>query len=350
MSQSLNISANGAAPVVNAKPVDLVLFHFGGPTCQAEVEPFLYRLFMDPFIIRAPLGPLRALLARRISRKRSPEANRQYQEIGYSPINRYTEAQARHLQDLIKIKLSDVKVHIVNRYTEPSAKKVVGQIRWGRAKVVGLTLYPHLSHSTVVSSFRDFDTAAFDLLGNYPVMTKIYSWWWVDAYLRLAWQQLLSTLQEALADEGKVTVLFSAHGLPQKYVHRGDPYVNDVGCHFEALKGFGQQWLQEQGGDSLQHRVSWQLSFQSRVGPVEWVRPYTEDVIQQVGRDGGGTLLMVPISFVSDHIETLYEMDVTYQAMAKHSGCKRYLRVKPANDGLELAQALMEVLGVFGVS
>lgn len=332
------------------QPLDVVLFHFGGPTNAEEVEPFLYRLFMDPFIIRAPLGPLRHFLARRISHKRAPETNLQYRDIGYSPINRYTDAQALHLKHLLERHYGDdVLVHVVNRYTEPFAAQVVRKIRWGKAAVVGITLYPHMSHSTVASSFRDFDVAAKAHLGHFPVMRKIYTWWFVDAYIQLSWAQLQSSLVQAIKSPGKVAVLFSAHGLPMKYVERGDPYVNDVSCHFQTLQELARNWLHQIGGDTLVERVTWHLSFQSRVGPVEWMRPYTEDSIQKIGRDEAPTLVMVPISFVSDHIETLYEMDVTYKALAERSGCKGYLRVKPANGEPDLAQALLAILRTYGV-
>lgn len=343
MAKSQQISA------IDGKSLDVVLFHFGGPTREDEVEPFLYRLFMDPFILRAPLGPLRQWLARRISGKRWREANEQYQHIGYSPINRLTLHQAEALQAKLRQINPDTNVRVVNRYTAPFASEVVPQLRWGKARVAGITLYPHLSHSTVVSSLRDFDLAAREHLGAFPVMTRVYSWWSHPSYLDHSWRLLLPTLEEAMAESRPVTVMFSAHGLPKKYVDRGDPYVCDILAHAGELERRGRQWLAQRGDARAPADVHWQVTFQSRVGPVEWMRPYTEQSIAELGASRGGALVLVPISFVSDHIETLYEMDETYRKLALASGFKHYGRATPSNESAEFTDCLVQILRSHGV-
>ena len=342
MTRSQNISASGT-------PLDVVLFHFGGPTTEAEVEPFLFRLFMDPFILRAPLGPLRRWLAGRISRKRWREANEQYKQIGYSPINRLTQHQANALQAKLREINPDTVVRVVNRYTAPFAAEVVPQIRWDKARVVGLTLYPHLSHSTVVSSLRDFDLSVLEQRGNFPIMTRVYSWWSNPAYLDHTWRLLQPALQEARAKHSRVTVLFSAHGLPRKYVNRGDPYVCDILAHAGELERRGRAWIAHETSPGAATDVTWHVTFQSRVGPVEWMRPYTEQSIVELGKARGGAVLLVPISFVSDHIETLFEMDQTYRLLALASGFSHYGRAIPSNESSEFTDCLVQILRSHGV-
>ena len=169
---------------------------------------------------------------------------------------------------------------------------------------------------------------------------KIYTWWQNAKYLDYTWNQLREAIDTGLEHQDKITVMFSAHGIPQKYYERGDPYVNEIHGHFNELRQRGQAYLAAKGGPDCH----WQLTFQSRVGPVEWTKPYTEESIKELGQQRGGTLLMVPVSFTSDHIETLYEMDVTYQDEAKAAGFKNYVRAKAANEDEEFTACLEDIL------
>lgn len=324
---------------------DVVFCNFGGPTSAAEVEPFLRRLFEDPFIIRAPIKPwMRAWLARRIARKRAPSIVHEYERIGFSPINRMTEIQARLLEAELQAINPATKVHVVNRYTAPYADDVVGALRAEGRRTFVTSLYPHLCHSTTVSSYRDFDLAFERKHGIRDVgSVRVFSWWHNARYLDWSAARLHKKLDEALAmpGAGKVAVVFSAHGLPVRYNNRGDPYVNEIKAHFVELRERAQRWLAARS-----ERVTWHLSFQSRVGPVEWVKPYTDATIRELAGTShrSGTLLMVPVSFTADHIETLYEMDVTYKKVALDGGFANYLRVAPANDDPALAAVMRDVL------
>lgn len=324
------------------QPHEVILCNFGGPTSESEVEPFLRRLFEDPFIIRAPIGPtLRRLLARRIATKRAPKAAHEYAKIGFSPINRMTDAQGRELERLLKAIRPNTTVHVVNRYTAPFAADVVKKLVVPQSRLFILSLYPHICHSTTVSSYRDFDLAFEAHFGHRDVpSTRVFSWWHNRRYLDYAAGKLKEGLARALplTPGAPVRVVFSAHGVPLRYQNRGDPYVNEIAAHFAELKARGEASL---GADAS--RVSWHLSFQSRVGPVEWVKPYTEETIRELAA-GGGTLLLVPISFTADHIETLFEMDVTYQELGRAHGFKAYARVEPGNDDPALAACLADVL------
>lgn len=333
---------------------DVFLLHFGGPTSSDEVQPFLTELFEDPFILRLLLPePARKALGRFIARRRVPKADRQYRAIGYSPINRYTEAQARHLEAKLREIRPNTNVHVINRYTAPRAVDVVRAFdpRLAR-RVFLLTLYPHFSHATAGSSMFDFDKAWRLCHGtDHDKMTRVSSWWHQRDYLDYSWDLLREALHGALdaaldSSSGltseKITVLFSAHGLPVKYLRRGDPYPHEIRAHFAELEARARKWLPP-GAD-----VTFELSFQSRVGPVEWLRPYTEDMIAQLGRERGGHLVMVPVSFVSDHIETLYEMDVTYKADAQKAGFTGWHRVRMPNDDERLAHCLRQTLVTHG--
>ncbi|NDE15170.1 ferrochelatase [bacterium] len=329
---------------------DVFLLHFGGPTSSAEVQPFLTELFEDPFILRVllPEGARKAL-GRFIARRRVPKADSQYRVIGYSPINRYTDIQARHLEKKLREIHPNTNVHVINRYTAPRAVDVVrGLDTRVRRRVFLLTLYPHFSHATAGSSMFDFDKAWRLCHGSdHDKMTRVSSWWHQRDYLEYSWELLRESLQSALdasarSGDPRITVLFSAHGLPVKYLRRGDPYPHEIRAHFAELEARARKWLPPAAD------VAFELSFQSRVGPVEWLRPYTEDMIARLGRERGGQLVMVPVSFVSDHIETLYEMDVTYKADAAKAGFTGWHRVTMPNDDERLAHCLRQTLVTHG--
>ena len=326
----------------------VLLLNFGGPTNESEVEPFLRRLFEDPFIIRTRLPEfVRLWLARRIARKRAPKANAEYAKIGYSPINKMTEAQAMHLSRLLREKRPNARVQVINRYTAPFADEVVKSLDPAKDRLFLVTLYPHLCHSTTVSSLRDFDHAMMRRFNRLDLAsTRVFSWWHHPRYLDLTFASLRASLETVLNDAGddQVTVVFSAHGLPKRYCERGDPYVTEIFAHAQALSQRGEAWLAQYYGGRYLKRTSWQVTFQSRVGPVEWMRPYTDEMLVQLGKERGGRLIIVPISFTSDHIETLYEMDHTYRDLALKAGFRQVARVKPANDDPELALCLAELL------
>jgi ferrochelatase len=330
---------------------EVLLCNFGGPEKPEDVEPFLVRLFEDPFIIRAPFPPwLRSLLARRIARKRAPKSRAEYEKIGGSPLNRYTEVQARHLERLLRTRRPRTRVHVVNRYTAPFASDVVRGVPRcddGKARLFSVTLYPHLCHSTTVSSLRDLELAWLAHHGGESMPgARVWSWWAEGRYLDHTFERVkvaVAPFVERAAKGEHVTVLSSAHGLPVRYLRRGDPYVSEIKAHHEELSRRCQAWLQRDHPAAAAH-VTWHLSFQSRVGPVEWVKPYTDAEIGRLGAAQRGALVLVPISFTADHIETLFEMDETYAALARASGFAGFGRAIPANDDAVLAACLADSL------
>jgi ferrochelatase len=328
----------------NSPATAVFLLNFGGPQKAAEVEPFLVQIFADRYILRAPLGGvLRRLLARRIARHRTPETVRQYSAIGYSPINAYTQRQAEHLQQALRLVRPHTRVRVINRYTPPFASEVVPHVDVTHTRLFLLPLYPQYCHSTTLSSLQETDTAirARRPQGGMPVM-KILSWWHNRMFLDYGWRLLADTLAPVMRCAGQIHVVFSAHGIPQAYAARGDPYPQEIRAHYQALCARGRRWVRQQGSSA--DKVHWHLSFQSRVGPVAWLKPYTTDVITSLGRAQGGHLILVPPSFVSDHIETLYEMDITYRALALQHGFATYARVRCPNDDPYLARCFTDIL------
>lgn len=329
-------------------PHTVFLFNFGGPEKAEDVHGFLLKLFEDPFIIRARIPTsLRNMLARRIAKKRTPKAVEEYSKIGFSPINSFTRDQAAHLEYLLKKKRPNTRVIVVNRYTAPYAADVVAKISESNGRYFMLSLYPHTCHSTTVSSYRDFDIALKSRFGDRNfTTTRVFSWWHNPRYLEFSSAQVFRTINNLLSSgEKKITILFSAHGIPKRYQERGDPYVNEIYTHFEEIRQRCNAWLEKHS--STQAHIDWNLSFQSRVGPVEWTKPYTDESIKDLGRNQGA-LVMVPISFVSDHIETLFEMDHTYRNLALSSGFSSFHRVTPANSDPELAECLANILDQHG--
>lgn len=329
---------------------EIILCNFGGPTKEEEVRPFLFLLFDDPLVIKIPFAPLRTFLAKRISKKRAPESAKEYAKIGFSPINRMTEIQAQQLQELLRKENPHTDVHVVNRYTPPFAEEVVPKLKLDGGKVFVITMYPQFCHSTTATSVREVDQAFLKRLGDKEVdNTRIYSWWHNQKYLEYSTKQLQEKLDEVLEKEkeGPITIMFSAHGIPKRYREKGDPYVTETNGHYNEIKRRILASMTKDGRDTS--RINWELCFQSRVGPVEWTRPYTDESIDRLAKERGGHLLIYPISFTSDHIETLYEMDVTYKEQALAGGFKSYYRVAGANDDIKFTECLVDILKAHGL-
>lgn len=331
-----------------AKAIDIVLCHFGGPATAEAVAPFLTRLFSDPAIIffRMPQW-VRNWIARRIVRKRLPQALGQYRAIGFSPINGYTDQQAKNLEARLRARHLDATVHVVNQYTAPFATDVVGRLTPGSERYL-LPLYPHFCSATTGSSFRELD-AAHSQTERLPGI-RVTSWWHNPRYLDYSFGALRGTIEEFLRAHktGPCAVLFSAHSVPQAYVTRGDPYFDHIQAHAKVLQSRAEAWLQaEHPADAA--RISFQLTFQSRVGPIPWLKPATDHVIRARGKEGGH-LMLVPLSFVSDHLETLFEIDREYRDMAIASGFASFSRTPTPNGDPAFTECLVDVLQNHGLN
>ncbi|MGV8998613.1 MAG: ferrochelatase [Parvibaculaceae bacterium] len=299
-----------------ARKVAVVLFNLGGPDGPDAVEPFLMNLFSDKAIIRLP-QPLRWLVAKLISSRRAPVAQAIYAQMGgRSPILPLTEEQARALENLCEIDQihHEFRAFPVMRYWHPFADEVAKAVKsFAPDELILLPLYPQYSTTTTESSFRDWDIAA-KAVGLHTRPKKICCYP-TDPKFIAAHVAMVRDAIAQFATRDEFRILFSAHGLPKKVITSGDPYQAQVEMTCAAvMTGVG-------GGP-----FDWVTSYQSRVGPMEWIGPATDLEIERAGADGK-SLIVVPIAFVSEHSETLVELDLEYGELAKHKGVPRYLRV-----------------------
>ena len=299
-------------------------------------------MFADPDIIRLPtlLSPLQAAIALFISKRRAPKSREAYESIGGgSPILKYSNAQA----DLLSQRLQErydlpVKTYIGMRYWHPFTEEALAKIRGdGIEALVIVPLYPQFSISTSGSSLRVLQEEFSRNSNKYSDMvhTVIPSWHhrpgYVKAVTDLIRQELDSFTSEEIAEANEVApdkaplhVLFSAHGVPQSYIQAGDPYQRQIEESVERI-------TKELRKTHPDEKVEIHLSYQSRVGPIEWLRPYTDDVLPDLGTSGVRNLVVVPISFVSEHIETLEEIDIEYRELAHEHGITNWRRSPALN-------------------
>jgi len=318
-------------PQASDTKIGILLLNLGGPETGDDVEGFLYNLFADPDIIRLPppLAPLQNLIALGISKRRAPKSREAYQSIGGgSPILKYSNAQANLLKKRLRAEYGiDAKTYIAMRYWRPFTEEALEAIeRDGIEALVIIPLYPQFSISTSGSSLRVLaeEFAKDAAASTSMVHTVVPSWYdrpgYVGCMASLITKELDSFTEEELErGGGQRHVLFSAHGVPQSYIAAGDPYKKQI----EACVA---QITAELPEDATVH-----LSYQSRVGPIEWLRPYTDDVLPRLGKEGVKNLVVVPISFVSEHIETLEEIDIEYRELAEENGIENWRRCPALN-------------------
>jgi ferrochelatase len=311
--------------------VAVVLFNLGGPDSPDAVEPFLFNLFRDPAIIALP-NPLRWMVARLISKRRGPLAREIYGHMGgASPILGRTDAQADALKRVLETRMAEIDWHveIVMRYWHPFADEAASRVGdFAPDRIVKLPLYPQFSTTTTGSSNKDWIRAAAavglsapsQLICCYPDHPDF-----IAAQVEL----IAASLEEARKQtpERPLRLLLSAHGLPKKVIAKGDCYQWQVERTAAAISQGLAAW---RIGDSELDIVT---CYQSRVGPLEWIGPATEDEVKRAGAEGF-SLVVAPIAFVSEHSETLVELDIEYAALARDCGVKGYTRV-PALDSNE---------------
>ncbi|MEQ9489996.1 MAG: ferrochelatase [Alphaproteobacteria bacterium] len=308
----------------------IVLLNLGGPDSPEAVQPFLFNLFNDKAIIGAP-QPVRWLIAKLISSRRAPVAREIYSNLGgKSPLLENTVAQADALTSALD-DLGEVKCFAAMRYWHPFADEAARAVRdWGADRIVLLPLYPHYSTATTGSSILDWNRAARK--AGLTASTKTLCCYpFEPGFIEALAETVAEKLPDA-AKHGKPLVLFSAHGLPQKVVDAGDPYQAQIEMTAQAAAD-----LLAARDDLPDH--DWKVCYQSRVGPLEWLKPYTEEEIRKAGAEKT-PLVVVPVAFVSEHSETLVELDIEYGELAEEAGVPGYYRtptvsVRPAFiDGL----------------
>lgn len=310
---------------IEAAPGDtigVVLMNMGGPRNLDEVEPFLYNLFMDPAIIDMPVGGvLRHWISKYISVNRSKKVGKDYARIGGgSPINRLTKEQSEALEDALNRDFGKpngvhFKTYVAMRYWKPSCEETAGRMQKdGVDKVVLLPLYPHYSKTTTGSSLVFW--WMLDQQKEIPQWPTAYVFEYA-AHPKFV-QAISERIDEALprfpeAARANVQLLFSAHGTPvNEMKKRRDPYCCLIHATVEQVMNYRNQ------------DMPFHVAFQSKVGPAEWLTPSTPDKLEELAKQGHKTVLIIPVAFVTDHIETLYELDMLFREQAEHFGIEHY--------------------------
>ncbi len=282
----------------------ILLLNLGGPEKIEDIQPFLYNLFSDRQIIR--LGPafLQKPIATWIAKKRAPKSAENYRRIGGgSPLKKITCQQAQALEQALA-KHGDYLVRVGMRYWHPFTQKAIDElISEGVEEIIALPLYPHYSIATTGSSFTDLEKIVKKNKIKIPVK-KIHSWPTQSSYIESVAEKIQQGLGKFKGDS--VQILYSAHSLPVKFIDEGDPYVEEIQATIEALERL------------TDHKGV--LCYQSRSGPVDWLGPSTPETITDLAEKECKNILVVPISFVSDHVETLYELDIEYREIAEAQG------------------------------
>lgn len=322
----------------------VVLFNLGGPDGPSAIKPFLFNLFYDKAII-AVANPMRWLLAKFISAKRAPVAKKIYAEMGgRSPILELTQAQAHALESGLKNKITETEIQtfVSMRYWHPFANETVKQVKaFAPDRVVLLPLYPQFSTTTTASSLAEWRTVA--AREGLNAKTKTICCWPTQPGFITAQAKLLNDAIAVLSSTATpgtlIEVLFSAHGLPKRTVERtGDPYPDHVAYGAKAIIDAANK-LAPGNAD----RFSWKVSYQSRVGNLEWIGPDTEDEIKRAGKRGAA-LVVVPLAFVSEHSETLVELDIEYAQVANRAGVKKYIRVPAVGTQPDFIDGLSDLV------
>jgi ferrochelatase len=323
----MNAAATGApAPSGARAPIGLVVMNLGGPSSLDDVEPFLRRLFGDPDVIQLGwLSFLQPLLARTIAKRRGPESRAAYQRIGgRSPIREETTAQANAVAAELVRRGVAVRPVVAMAAWHPFADEALNELAaQGIDRAVALPLYPHESRATTGSSLNQLEAAraarseAKGTTAGGIEIAAIKRYPDAEGYV----QAVAERVEEAIVKlppqhRETAPILFSAHGLPESYIRRGDPYLDDVRTTVEAVTR------------RLKLSARSRLCFQSRVGPQRWLGPATDVLLAQLAAEGTTAVVVVPVAFTGEHIETLEEIDIRYKEQAQHAGIVHFARAR----------------------
>ena len=308
----------------------VVLFNLGGPDSLEAVEPFIFNLFSDHDIFKIPFG--QKLFAKIMSGLRAPRVREKYKQIGgKSPINKWTEIQRSMLHEELQNVVFNVEVYTAMRYWNPTIEEVIEKIaEIPFDKIALVPLYPHYSITTTGSAFNEWRRI---YKGDAGRLIYVYDYFANPKYISALNERIDESILLFPKDvRGDIQIVFSAHGTPESLAKKGDPYPKQikktVACVMEA-RNFSHEF---------------HLCFQSKVGPAKWLKPSTEETIKRLAEKGKKQLLVVPISFVSDHIETLFELDIEYRIIANKGNIENYLVMNGLNDSKIFVAALKELV------
>lgn len=306
----------------------VVLLNLGGPDSLDAIEPFLFNLFSDPDIFKIPIG--QKLFAKVISNRRAPKVAEEYELIGgKSPINEWTEIQRNMLENRLREQYNDISVITAMRYWNPITKDVAEDIKKEKfERIILLPLYPHYSVSTTGSSFNEWERC---FQTENEKVIKINNYHTNTSYIKAINQRIDKTLLKFPEEvRNDVQLVFSAHGTPVSMVKKGDPYSIHISETMNLV-------MTDRDYSHPHH-----LCYQSKVGPVKWLTPATDTMIEELSQKGKKHLLIIPISFVSDHVETSFELDIEYRHVADENNIENYIVMEGLNDSQLFIDALYE--------
>jgi len=321
----------------NAPKIGIVLFQLGGPDSLASVEPFLFNLFSDPDILPIPVvgAFLRKPLARYIARKRAPHVAEHYRDIGgRSPLGLLTARQAAALEAALRPDF-DPLVTLAMRYWRPTTQEAVARIRAAALdQIVLLPLYPQFSYATTLSSLKEWNRC-YAPPGNpspsSPPVRTVGSFHLHPLYIESLVDRINSTFRHFDAP-GEVHIVFSAHGIPLSLVRKGDPYPKQMEATVRAVV--------ERGAWPNPHL----LCFQSRVGPMKWLEPSTTQTLARMGSEGVKKVLIVPVAFVTEHVETLHEINIEAREVATRAGIQQFRMMPAVGDSPKFIACLADLV------
>ena len=313
----------------------ILFLQLGGPENLAQVPGFLYRLFSDPDVIRVRPAILRKAIAAAIAIGRQRASRELYRSIGGgSPIRRLTEEQAAGVERLLSDRALDVPVRAAMTCSDPLVEDVVRDLAArGVRRFLAVPLYPHYSLTTTKGALER-SRAAVARYAPGATLVETGSWPTHPLFVRAHADSIASEIARFPDPRPEsVHLLFSAHSIPRKLVTReGDPYQREIEASVEAIAAL------------LGNRSPRSLAYQSKLGPVEWLGPATLDVLEELGRGGARQVLVVPIAFVTDHVETLYEVDQLFGDAAKRAGIAHFRRTRGLNDDPTFLAALEDII------
>jgi len=314
-------------------PAGVLLLNLGGPEFLKDVRPFLYNLFSDPDIIRIRNEALRKSLAWLVATLRQGRSRALYRQIGGgSPLRRITEGQARALHDRLVDRDCPARTYVGMRCWKPTIDEALNRIlRDGIRRLVVLPLFPQYSFTTTGSCINYIRSSPATARLQSEIL-YVEAWHREPLYIEAVAGSIRKSLAEFPPEEaGQVHLLYSAHSIPERYIAEGDPYLVQTRQTVESVQ------------ERLEAGMPHTLAFQSKVGPVKWLGPPTDRVIEELGRRGVRRVLVIPISFVSDHIETLQEIDIAYRELARKSGIRSFHRAPSLNLDPKFIDALADI-------
>ncbi len=322
----------------------IILLNLGGPDSIKNVEKFLYNLFSDPDIFKFPLSSLtQKFFARLISKFRTKKVTKYYLQIGgRSPILSYTLLQAKSLEKKLSSYLN-AKVYIGMRYWHPMIDEAVERaLKDNVNTIILLPLYPQYSITTTGSSLNEFYRIAKRLNLQDKRIIEIKSYPDDELYIKAMVERIEEAMQNFNDDDLKSFVMiFSAHSVPIKFIQNGDPYFDETMKSYNAIVNYLRTKSDKK---EIYANIRTEICFQSKVGPLKWLEPSTIDTVKKLANEGIENMLLVPLSFVSDNIETLYELGIFVKEIAIKSGVKKYIVAEALNDSETFIEALKNII------